>query len=90
MKKFYQSSVEEVFQTVKSSTKGLSSQEAAERLAKDGENILKEKHKKNPFLVFLRQFNNMMIILLILVGIVSLVYSIVNNETVVEAIVIFG
>lgn len=90
MKKPYQSSVEEVFQNYKTNIKGLSSQEAKTRLEQNGENVLKEKNKKNPFLIFLRQFNNMMILLLILVGIVSLVYSIVNNEPVVEPIVIFG
>ena len=90
MKKAYQCSVDEVFENLKSSTKGLSTDEAEKRLAQDGENVLKEKNKKNPFVVFLRQFNNMMILLLILVGIVSLVYSIVNKESVVEAIVIFG
>jgi len=90
MKKAYQCSVDEVFENLKSSAKGLSTDEAEKRLAQDGENVLKEKNKKNPFVVFLSQFNNMMILLLILVGIVSLVYSIVNKESVVEAIVIFG
>ena len=90
MKKAYQCSVDEVFENLKSSAKGLSTDEAEKRLAQDGENVLKEKNKKNPFVVFLSQFNNMMILLLILVGIVSLVYSIVNNESIIEAIVIFG
>lgn len=90
MKKAYQCSVEEVFTNVKSSEKGLSSDEAQTRLSTGGENILKQKTKKKPITIFLSQFNNMMIILLILVGIVSLVYSIVTNESVIEAIVIFG
>ena len=90
MKKIYQSSLEEVYNFSNSSLKGLSSVEAEKRQKEYGKNILEEKKKKNPFLIFLRQFNNMMILLLILVGIVSLVYSIVNNESVVEAIVIFS
>jgi len=90
MKKIYQSSLEEVYNFSNSSLKGLSSIEAEKRQKEYGKNILEEKKKKNPFLIFLRQFNNMMILLLILVGIVSLVYSIVNNESVVEAIVIFS
>jgi len=90
MKKIYQNTLEEVYSSVKSSPSGLTTKEVEKRLADNGENILKEKNKKNPFFIFLRQFNNMMIILLILVGIVSLVYSIVNGESVVESIVIFG
>lgn len=90
MKKYYQESIENVFDAVKSNEDGLTTEEANERLESHGENVLKQKNKKKPILIFLSQFNNMMIILLVLVGIVSLVYSIVTNESVVEAIVIFG
>lgn len=90
MKKFYQNNVEEVLKLTNSSINGLSQTQAEDRLATTGENILKQKKKKKPFVIFLSQFNNMMIILLILVGIVSLVYSIVTNESIVESIVIFG
>ena len=90
MKKFYQSSVQEVFDSVKSNEDGLTSEEAKKRLEQYGDNVLKQKKKKSKLSIFFSQFNNIMIILLILVGIVSLVYSIVNNESVIEAIVIFG
>lgn len=90
MKKFYQSSVEEVFESVKSDKDGLTSKEATQRLEKYGNNVLKQKKKKSKLSIFFSQFNNIMIILLILVGIVSLVYSIVNDETIIEAVVIFG
>ena len=53
-------------------------------------NLLKEKNKKSPFKILLNQFANIMVLFLILVGIVSLVYSIVNGESIIEAIVIFG
>lgn len=89
MKKFYQETIEEVFESVKSSNEGLTTEEAKERLETNGKNVLKEKNKKSPLKIFFSQFNNMMTILLILVGIVSLVYSIVTKESVVEAIVIF-
>lgn len=89
MKKFYQSTIEEIFESTESCADGLSQKEAEKRLEEQGENILKQKKKKSPFLIFLSQFKNIMVILLILVGIVSLVYSIVNHESVMEAIVIF-
>ena len=90
MKKYYQMQVDEVFKQVDSSKDGLTEKEAQERLNTYGENVLKEKNKKSAFKIFISQFSNMMILFLILVGIVSLVYSLVNGESVIEAIVIFG
>ena len=90
MKFFYQMTKEEVFNKVESSEKGLSSEEARTRLAEDGKNVLKEKNRKSPIKIFFSQFSNMMILLLILVGCVSLVHSIVNKESLIEPIVIFG
>lgn len=90
MKLFYQMEKQEVFDAIESTTNGLTSEEASERLLEDGKNILKEKNKRKPIKIFFSQFANMMILLLILVGIVSLIYSIVNHESIVEAIVIFS
>ena len=69
---------------------GLSSEEVDNRLERDGNNILKQKNKKSPLKILFGQFANIMILLLILVGIVSLVYSIVNKESPIESIVIFS
>ena len=90
MKKIYEMTKEEVFESVRSSEKGLKTEQAEERLQAYGENVLKEKNKKNPIKIFFSQFSNMMVLLLILVGIVSLVYSIVNGESVIESVVIFS
>ena len=90
MKKIYEMTKEEVFESVRSSEKGLKTEQAEERLQAYGENVLKEKNKKNPIKIFFSQFSNMMVLLLILVGVVSLVYSIVNGESVIESVVIFS
>lgn len=90
MKLFYQMEKQEVFDAIESTANGLTSEEASERLLEDGKNILKEKNKRKPIKIFFSQFANMMILLLILVGIVSLIYSIVNHESIIEAIVIFS
>ena len=90
MKKFYEMTKDEVFETVRSNAKGLKTAEAEERLQTYGKNVLKEKNKKSPIKIFFSQFSNMMVLLLILVGIVSLVYSIVNGESVIESVVIFS
>ena len=90
MKKFYQSDINEIYDSLDTSSDGLPTSVATKKLEEQGENVLKEKGKKKPITIFFNQFKNMMILLLILVGIVSLVYSIVNKESVVESIVIFG
>ena len=90
MKFFYQMTKEDVFHKVESSDNGLTSQEAKERLSEDGKNILKEKNRKSAVKIFFSQFSNMMILLLILVGCVSLVHALVNNESLIEPIVIFS
>ncbi len=90
MKNFYQMPMDEVYKNVHSSENGLSSEEAKDRLAENGENVLKEKNKKSPIKILISQFSNMMILFLILVAIVSLVYSLVNGESIIESIVIFS
>lgn len=90
MKKFYQMSLNEIYNEVGSGEEGLTSNEAKQRLSLQGENVLKEKNKKSPWRIFFNQFSNMMILFLVLVGIVSLIYSLVNGESVVESIVIFS
>lgn len=90
MKNYYQKPIEQVFKEVHSSEDGLSSKEAKERISLYGENVLKEKNKKSPLKILLSQFSNIMVLFLILVGIVSLVYSLVNGESVIEAVVIFA
>ena len=88
--KFYQMDAEKVLEELRTSERGLSSEEAEERLQQEGENVLKQKHKNSPIKIFLSQFTGMMTLLLILAGIVSLVFAIVNHESIAEALVIFG
>ena len=91
MKQYYQMKYQDVIKTLYSDdVQGLSSEEVDNRLERDGNNILKQKNKKSPLKILFGQFANIMILLLILVGIVSLVYSIVNKESPIESIVIFS
>ena len=89
MKKYYEQSIEEIYENLNTSENGLTQKEAENRLELNGENILKEKNKKTALKIFFSQFNNIMILLLLLAGAVSLVYSLVTNESIIESIVIF-
>jgi Ca2+-transporting ATPase len=68
---FYQKSVEETLEELKSSRHGISLEEAARRLAEYGPNVLVEKKKKTLFQMFLGQFSDFMILVLIAAAMVS-------------------
>ena len=62
----YKKSVEEIYRELNTSINGLTQEEAIIRLDKYGENKLKEGKKKSAFVMFLSQFNDFMIIILII------------------------
>ncbi len=68
---WHQKSVGEITDELKTSTHGLSSQEAAKRLEEYGLNELKEKKKMSLFMMFLDQFKDFMIIVLIAAAVIS-------------------
>ncbi|MBI5193485.1 MAG: cation-translocating P-type ATPase [Nitrospirae bacterium] len=71
MKKFYRQSIEEVLRVLDSNPEGLSQEEAKRRLIENGPNELKAAEKKGPVGMFIDQFKNFMIIILIAAAVVS-------------------
>jgi Ca2+-transporting ATPase len=69
--RWHQKELNEVFEELSSSLQGLSPDDAQQRLQKYGSNELKEKKKKSPFMMFLDQFRDFMIIVLIVAAIIS-------------------
>ena len=59
---------------------GLSDLEARNRLEKNGRNEIKEKSKKSNIVKFLAQFNDFMVIILLIAGAVSFFTSLLQNE----------
>ena len=77
---FETKSAKEVLQDLNTNVEqGLSSQEAGERLIKYGPNKLPEKKKTPLFLVFLGQFNDPMIFILLAAALLSIAISIFNT-----------
>lgn len=68
---FYQLDTEAVFKTLNSSEKGLESGEANRRLMQYGPNSLKEKHKKSVLGIFISQFRDLMILILMAAAVLS-------------------
>ena len=94
---WHSSSVEEVFKKLKTNINiGLSEEEAQKRFERYGPNNLKEKKKESIFVKFIKQFNDFMIITLIIAAIISAVVSKLNGEAdyidsiIIVAIVIFN
>jgi len=68
---WHQKDVEEITGQLGTSSKGLSSGEAAKRLQEHGPNELKEGKKKTLLMMFLDQFKDFMIIVLIVAAVIS-------------------
>lgn len=65
MQNFHSMTPEEVMANLSSGPKGLSKEEAGSRLEKYGRNDIPEKKARSSIFVFLKQFNNMMIYILL-------------------------
>lgn len=90
MKETYQKTIEEIYSEYQTSKEGLLDKEAERRLGLFGKNVLIQKNKKSKWKIFLSQFKNIMVILLLLVGVMSLVYAIFTSGDFLEPIVILG
>ncbi len=81
---------DEVLSTLKSDRRGLAPTEASRRLAEFGPNELIEKHKVSPWAIFLEQFKNLLIIILLVAVALSAVLGEVADAIVIFAIVLFA
>lgn len=68
---WYRKEIEEVFDILETSPSGISSAEAKKRASVHGLNRIEEKKKKSPFLLFLGQFSDFMIAILIIAAVIS-------------------
>ena len=87
-KEIYNKTIEELYKELDSNIDGLSEEEVKKRLEQYGENKLAEKKRESWIIMFLRQFNDFMIILLIFASIFSAVISYARHESYVDSIII--
>ena len=93
----YSMSKEEIRRKLKSNfSVGLSEEEARERLKKYGKNKLEDKKKENIIVKFIKQFNDFMIIILIIASVISGVMAKIDGtgdyieSIIIVAIVVFN
>lgn len=85
---YYNKKVEELYKELNTSISGLTEEEASKRLERYGENKLAERKKKSNFIIFLNQFNDLMIILLIFASVFSAVISYIQKESYADSVII--
>ena len=71
MKKPYQQTPEELYAVLNSAPGGLTSEQAAAHLEKYGKNAIAETKKKPAWLIFLEQFKDFLVIILIIAALIS-------------------
>ena len=88
MKTWIQLSREEAMQKMEVTSAGLSSGQAEKRMAEYGKNVLKESKKKSTFQVFLEQFKDLLVIILIAAALISMVSGNIESTVVIFAVII--
>ncbi|MDI1471945.1 MAG: cation-translocating P-type ATPase [Thermodesulfovibrio sp.] len=87
---WYLKSVDETITLLNSSLNGLSSQEAQKRLQEYGPNELKERKRKTPLMMFLNQFTDFLIIILIGAAIIAGIVGKPTDAAAIVAIVVLN
>jgi Ca2+-transporting ATPase len=83
-------SISENYQLLNTSKQGLHHSEAEERLSQYGKNVLAEKKKASVFILFLHQFKDVMIIILLLAALISYIISDIKDALVILIIVLLN
>ena len=90
MADWYQKTGAEALSAFDVTTDGLSSEQAAERLKKNGENVLAEGKKKTVLQVFLGQFADLLVLILIAAAIISMFSGNIESTIVIFAVIIMN
>jgi Ca2+-transporting ATPase len=88
--RWHQKSIDDILNELRTSPQGLSTEEAAKRLKEYGPNELKEIKKKTPFMMFLDQFRDFMILVLIAAAIISGIIGELSDTIAIVVIVILN
>ncbi|MEE8185035.1 MAG: cation-transporting P-type ATPase, partial [Thermodesulfobacteriota bacterium] len=87
---WYQMKTEDILEALKTGFQGLSLGEVGRRLEEYGPNELKEKKKRTTLMMFLDQFKDFMIIVLIVAAVVSGVIGEVSDTIAIVVIIVLN
>ena len=90
MEKFYSKSTSELLDSFNVSKDGLSAEQVEQAVTTYGYNELTEKKKKGPLVVFLEQFKDLLVLILIIAGIISIATGNIESTIVIFAVIIMN
>lgn len=90
MNLWYQMSKDEIFKKLNVDRDGLAKEKAQELLEQHGANVLQEGKKKTALQVFLSQFADLLVIILIIAALISLVSGNIESTIVIIAVIILN
>ncbi len=90
VKPWYRMSTDEVFRVLGTSQKGLSVTEAERRLGLHGPNMLKEEDRRSPWPILLRQFANVMSLILLVAATIAWVMGDITDMVMILIIVVLN
>ncbi len=89
MREAYQITKEELLSGIDTKT-GLTTKRALEKLKTDGENVLEETKRKSVMSVFLGQFADLLVVILIVAAVISMISGNVESTIVIFAVIILN
>lgn len=89
MKEIYQLTKEELFERF-GGRNGLNEDQVSQRLQEYGENVLKEQGKKSVMAVFIGQFADLLVVILVIAAVVSMLSGNVESTIVIFAVIILN
>ncbi len=90
MKEWYQQTKEEILSQFQVTEQGLTSSRAEEILAEKGENVLEEGKRKSTLQVFLEQFCDLLVVILVIAALISMVSGNAESTVVILAVIILN
>lgn len=90
MKEWYSVAKEEVPEALESTTEGLTENQAKERLIQTGPNVLVEEKKKSILRIFLEQFQDLLVIILMIAAVISMFSGNMESTIVILAVIVLN
>jgi len=87
---YYQKTKEQIFHELQTSMNGLNEQEVKQRQMKYGKNILEGKKGDTPLIIFIKQFQDLLVLILIIAAIISGMSGQLESMIVIFAVIIIN
>ena len=87
---YYTQTPQQVLHAMESREEGLTTQQAQERIEKNGPNALREERKKPVWQVFLEQFKDLLVVILVVAAVISMLSGNAESTIVIFAVLVLN